>query len=152
MRNFILQRAQEKIYGVCHYLSGEKKLDEVICKTDVPDFCIIFSGACVPNATELLGTDQFKQLILELRERFDYVIVDTPPLGQVIDCAVMAPALDGVIILIDAMRNSYRMERRILAQLRKAGGKILGVILNRVDFEDKMGYYGKAYDVQYDYT
>ena len=97
------------------------------------------------NAAELLGTRSFKKLISALEETFDYVIVDAPPLGMVIDCAVIAPVVDGVLMVIDTAHNSYKLERRIKAQLEKSGGKILGVVLNRVDTRDKSGYYGRAY-------
>ena len=62
-----------------------------------------------------------------------------------LDCAVVAPELDGVLMVIDTTNNSYKLERRIKSQLERSGARILGVILNRVDFADKGGYYGKAY-------
>ena len=80
-----------------------------------------------------------------MKEVFDYVIVDSAPLGQVIDCAVIAPTVDGVLMVIDSTNNSYKMERRVKSQLERSGGRILGVILNRVDVKDRSGYYGKIY-------
>lgn len=73
------------------------------------------------------------------------------PLGQVIDCAVAAPALDGVLLVIDTTHSSYKLERRVVSQLERSGSKVLGVILNHVDFKDKGGYYGKAYGYGYGY-
>ena len=84
-----------------------------------------------------------KKLIPALKEVFDYVIVDAAPLGQVVDCAVMAPELDGVLLVVDTTHNSYKLERRMKQQLEMSGAKILGVILNRVDFSDKGGYLAK---------
>ena len=138
-------KAHGKVKGLSHYLSGMAELDELIYQTDQPGLSVIFSGAHVPNAAELLGSKAFQQMIPMLRERFDYVIVDTPPLGQVIDCAVIAPVLDGVVLVIDTTHNSRRQERRLQSQLEKTGGRLLGVVLNRVDFQDKTGYYGKAH-------
>jgi Mrp family chromosome partitioning ATPase len=77
--------------------------------------------------------------------------VDCAPLGQVIDCAVIAPNLDGVLMVVDVTHNSYKMERRVKAQLEKSGAKILGAVLNRVDLRDKHGYYGKSYSYKYGY-
>ena len=148
LRRSMLQnrlKIRGNLEGVTHYLSGISQLEPLLYETDVPGLHIMFAGASVPNATELLGGSRFKKLIAQLRERFDYVIVDTPPLGQVIDCAVMAPELDGIAIVIDTTNNSYKFEKRLKAQLEKSGGRILGVILNRVDFADKGSYYGKAY-------
>lgn len=148
LRKSMLQqrlKVRGKIDGVSHYLSGMCEVDKLMHETDVDGMYIMFAGVWVPNASELLGSKRFKDMIPALKEKFDYVIVDAPPLGQVIDCAVMAPELDGVVVVIDTTRNSYKLEKRIKSQLEKAEGKILGVVLNRVDFKDKGGYYGKAY-------
>lgn len=123
--------------GLYHYLSGMAALDDVIWQTDIPEMSVIFSGGAVPNAAELLANMKFRELIPTLKQRFDYVIVDTPPLGQVIDCAVIAPELDGVVLVIDTTRNSSRLERRLKNQLIKSGGRLLGVVLNRVDFRNR---------------
>lgn len=129
--------------GLSQYLSQKAKLKEIIYKTDVPNLFLTFAGAKVRTPSELLGGERFSQLIEILRQEFDYIIVDTPPLGQVIDCAIMAPKLDGVVTVIDVTKNSYRMERRIKLQLEKAGGKLLGAVLNRVDFKDRTSFYGR---------
>lgn len=154
LRKSVLQRRMKlrhRVCGLSHCLSGAAGLKEVICETDIPGLHMLFAGTRVPTAAELLGSEEFKRLISTLREMYDYVIVDTPPLGQVIDCAVMAPAFDGVLMVIDTTRNSYKLERRMQNQIVKAGGKIPGVILNRVDFQDKTGYYGKGRDGKYGY-
>ena len=154
LRKSVLQsrlKVRGKIEGLSHYLSGMANVNELLHETDVPGLYIMFAGVRVPNAAELLGNDGFKRLIPALKEAFDYVIVDAAPLGQVIDCAVMAPELDGTVMVIDATHNSYKLERRIQNQLEKSGGKILGVVLNRVDFKDKNGYYGKIYGDKYGY-
>ena len=137
--------------GASHFLSGMAALEEIIYSTDIPGMDIIHAGKLVPNAAELLTGQLFKELLAALRERYDYVIVDTPPLGQVIDCAVIAADLDGVIMLIDTTSNSGRVEKRIQEQIEKAGGKILGVVLNKVDISGKFGYYRKGYDAKYAY-
>ncbi len=142
---------RHKVMGLSHYLSGMANASDLLNETDVPGFYIMFAGARVPNASELLGGTRFEKLIEALKNTFDYIIVDAAPVGQVIDCAVSAPKLDGVIMVIDSTRNSYKLERRIKAQLEKSGGKVLGVVLNRVNFKDKGGYYGKAYGYGYGY-
>lgn len=139
------------VKGLSHYLSGMANANELLYETDVAGMYIMFAGPRVPNAAELLGSKSFPTLITALKDVFDYIIVDAAPLGQVIDCAVMAPSLDGVLMVVDANHNSYKLEQRIKAQLEKSGGKILGVVLNRVDFKDKQGYYGKAYGYGYGY-
>lgn len=144
-------RVRGKVEGLSHFLSGMANANELLNETDVPGLYIMFAGARVPNAAELLGHPSFGKLIDALKNTFDYVIVDAAPLGQVIDCAVMAPALDGVLMVIDTTHNSYKLARRMKQQLEKSGAKLLGVILNRVDFTDKGGYYGNAYGYDYGY-
>lgn len=137
--------------GVSHVLSGLATLEEATYQTDIPGMDILYAGKLVPNAAELLSGQAFRDMLGSLRKRYDYVIVDTPPLGQVIDCALIAADLDGTVMLIDTTNNSRRAERRVREQLEKAGGKILGVVLNKVDFSDKFGYYGKGYGGKYVY-
>lgn len=144
-------KIREEIKGLSHYLSGLVSAKELLYETDVKGMYIMFAGPRVPNAAELLGSKRFPTLITALKEVFDYIIVDAAPLGQVIDCAVMAANLDGVLMVVDTSHNSYKLEQRIKAQLEKSGGKVLGVVLNRVDFKDKQGYYGKAYGYGYGY-
>lgn len=154
LRKSVLQsrlKIRKKLDGLSHYLSGMANADELLCETDVPGFYIMFAGTRVPNSAELLGGENFGKLIEALKDVFDYVIVDAAPLGQVIDCAVMAPVLDGVMMVIDVTNNSYKLERRIKTQLDKCGAKVLGVVLNRVDFKDRNGYYRKAYSYKYGY-
>ena len=153
LRKSLLQNRLDvrgKLEGLSHYLSGRANANELLYETDLSGLYIMFAGARVPNAAELLGGESFKKLIPALKDVFDYVIVDAAPLGQVIDCAVMAPDLDGIMMVQDATRHSHKPERRIQNQLEKSGGKILGVVLNRVDFSDKHGYYGKIYGYQYE--
>lgn len=138
-------RVRGKVEGLTHYLSGAANAGDLLYETDIKDFYIMFAGSRVPNAAEALGSNRFKKLMTALRDTFDYIIVDAAPIGQVIDCAVVAAELDGVLMVIDATNNSYKLERRIKSQLERSGARILGVILNRVDFKDKGGYYGKAY-------
>jgi len=135
-------RLKGKVEGLSHYLSGLANVSELLQETDMPGLYIMFAGARVPNSAELLGSSNFAKLIPALKDVFDYIIVDSAPLGQVIDCAVIAQYLDGVVMVVDATNNSYKLERRVRNQLQKAGGKVLGVVLNQVDYKDRMGYYG----------
>lgn len=138
-------RVKSKVEGLSHYLTGLANANELLRETDIPGLYIMFSGARVPNSAELLGSENFAKLIPALKEAFDYVIVDTAPLGQVIDCAVMAPYLDGVAMVIDSTNNSYKLERKIKHQIEKSGGKVLGAILNQIDFSLQRGYYSRYY-------
>ena len=154
LRNSVmLKRFKPKgdIAGLSHYLSGMASKEQLVQQTDVENLSFVFAGPRVPNASELLGSKKFADLILALKQEYDYIFLDAAPLGQVIDCAVISPCVDGVLIVVDVTHNSFKLEQRVVAQLQKADARILGVVLNRVDFKDKHGYYGKAYGYGYDY-
>ena len=131
--------------GMSHCLTGQATLNEAMLETDLPGLFVVLAGPRVPNSAELLGGKSFQRMMQALRNVFDYIIVDAAPLGQVIDCAVIAPETDGVVMVIDATNNSYKLQLRVKAQLEKSGGKILGVILNRVAPGSTKAYYGKPY-------
>ena len=151
LRNSVLVnslKVREQVNGLSHFLSGVSDIKDLIKVTDFENFHILFAGVRVPNSAELLGGERFKQLMKVLRTRYDVIIVDTAPLGLVIDTAIVAPIVDGTVIVIDATNNSYKQERRILAQLERTKGRILGVILNRIDDKTK-SQYGYGYEYGY---
>lgn len=139
----------KKIFGLSHYLSGQKKLDDVIYDTEIEGMNMIFAGPSVPNPTEMLGNHYFKEMLQNLRETYDVVIVDTPPLGSVIDAAVVAPQVDGAILVIEQGKVSRRFIKEVKKQLDHSGVKILGVVLNKVEVK-KQGYYKKYYGNAYE--
>lgn len=137
--------------GLSHYLSGQEAISNLLCGTDVPGMYILFAGARVPNSSELLGSESFTGLIPELKKSFDYIIVDTAPLGQVIDCAVIAPVLDGILLVVDTTSNSSRLVSRVKTQIEMSGGRVLGGVLNRVNPKERRGAYSRYYGGKYGY-
>ena len=131
-------------YGLTHYLSGKTTFENALCVSDVDNFYMIFAGPVPPNPSELLGNDRFKNMIEASRKMFDIVIVDTPPIGSVIDAAVVSKFCDGGILVIGCGDISYRYARKSKEQLELAGCKILGCVLNKVNFSSN-SYYGKYY-------
>lgn len=128
--------------GLSEVLTGMAVLSDCIYTTQVEKLHLIFSGKYPPNPVELLGGKYFPELISETRKVFDYILIDTPPLGRVIDAAVVAPQCDGVILVLadNAVRSSQA--REVVGQLRKSGSKILGVVRNSVH-SSSVGYYKK---------
>lgn len=137
-------KIDNEIYGLSQYLSGMNKIEDVINKTSVNNIDIIFAGPLPPNPSEMLGSDAFKELITAQREKYDYIIVDTPPLGAVIDSANVAVVCDGTIIVVESHKISYKLVQRVLKQLEQGKCRVLGAVLNKVDLKRK-GYYGKYY-------
>ena len=138
----------KKVNGLSHYLAGREDINNIICQTNIKNLYMIFAGMGVPNPSELLGNKRFEAMIASLKKLFDYIIIDCPPLGAVIDAAVIAQKADASIMVIESNKISYKMEQRVKEQLEKSGSKILGVVMNKVDTSSK-GYYGKYYGKYY---
>lgn len=143
----------QEIQGLTHYLAGQSNLTDVICATEVKNFHMIYSGPFPPNPAELLGGKTFKNMLGTLRDIYDYIIVDTPPLGSVIDSAIIAGSCDGAIMVIESGAISYRFAQEVKDQLEKSNCPILGAVLNKVDMQKqsygRYGRYGKYYGKYY---
>lgn len=118
-------------FGLVHYLIGKHSMDEVVCETDSKNLFMIFAGPVPPNPTELLGNHRFAEMLAKAKETYDVVIVDTPPLGSVIDAAIIAGQCDGAIMVIADGQVRYPLAQKIKEQLEKAGTRILGCVLNK---------------------
>ena len=137
-------RVYGEIKGLSHFLSGLVEVKDVIVKTQQEGLYMIFAGVVPPNPAELLGTRRLEALLEGARKAYDYVIIDAPPLGSVIDAAVIAKSCDASVLVIAANAISRKFGRSVKEQLEKAGCPILGVVLNKVDMK-KNKYYGKYY-------
>lgn len=141
----------EELIGMTHYLTGKSSVEQVICTTDIPNLHIIFAGPVPPNPAELLGNNYFKALIKQLPNFYDYIIIDSPPLGSVIDSAIISKNCDGAIIVVSANEVSHKHVQKIKYQLDKSSCKILGAVLNKVDYRENSFYskYNKRYYGKY---
>lgn len=141
-------RINKPIKGLTHYLSGLNSLNQVIYSANVDNLHLIFSGQLPPNPSELLNGKIFSDLVSDLKKEYDYIIIDTPPLGAVIDAAIVAQNCDGMVLVMESNAISYKFAQKIKEQLDKTETKTLGVVLNKVDMSDS-GYYGKYYGKYY---
>ena len=137
-----------RIFGLSHYLSGQKRMGDIIYTTQIPWMYIIFAGPLVPNPTELLEKKYFEDLLTFARAHFDYILIDCPPIGAAIDAAVIGTHCDGAVIVAAQGTVNARMLNDVKRQVSASGVKIIGAILNKVDMK-KNGYYGKYYGSYY---
>jgi capsular exopolysaccharide synthesis family protein len=148
-------KINKAIKGLTHYLSGVERLDSIRYRTNIDNLDMILSGPVPPNPAELLDNERFTEMLRLTRNAYDYVIIDTPPIGQVIDPAIVAQQTDGVIFLISQANVSYKYVQKQIEQLKKSGCRLLGAVLNKVDPDGKgayySGYYGKYYKRGYGY-
>ena len=129
MRNTTAKRP----VGLSEILIGIKTAEECIVQTQDPSFDILFAGKYPPNPSELLGSEYFSNLLAQLREQYDYVIIDTPPLGMLIDAAIIAPHCDGSVIVMGNEKLKYRDVSAMLDQMEKSGCRVLGVVRNKLN-------------------
>lgn len=135
---------KEETQGLSQYLSGQvEQIDQVVCKTNYENLYLILAGPYAPNPTEMLGDEQFGQLLKAARQVFEYVIVDTPPLGTVVDAAVIGQYCDGALLVVESESTSYRACQKVKGQLERSGCKILGAVLNKVSSRGRNSYYSK---------
>lgn len=131
----------KNVVGLSEVLTGMVKLGDAFYSTQYPNLQIVFAGQYPPNPVELLSGKYFEALLAETRKVYQYVIVDTPPLGLVIDAAVVAPNCDGTILVIGNTTVRYRQAQNVVAQLEKSGSKVLGVVRNNTKKKNGAYYY-----------
>lgn len=147
-------RIEEKTEGLSEYLCGQLPMEDIIYPTDDACFDIIFSGKTAPNPSELLSGELFDVLIRDLKARYDYVIVDTPPANVVIDGVLIAKRCDTTIIVVESGFTDRRDAMHLRDVLENSQIKVLGVILNKVDVtQNRYGYgsYGSRKYWKYGY-
>lgn len=136
-------KSNERYQGLTSFLSGNAELSDVICDTSIDNLMIIPAGQVPPNPTSLIQNDNFKSMIETVRGLYDYVIIDTPPLGLVIDAAILAHHSDASLLVVKAGADKRRTITKLKEQLEQSGSVFLGVILNKYDIHlDKYGSYG----------
>ncbi|WP_289128342.1 CpsD/CapB family tyrosine-protein kinase [uncultured Clostridium sp.] len=134
---------KEKVAGISEILTNQAI--DVINKTNIKNLDIILSGKVPPNPSELLSSNLFKLLIKSLKEKYDYIIIDTPPVTVATDAVVVGRIVDGVVLVVRndfVKRNSVQ---RAKMELERNGARIIGVVLNRVN-KDQVDYKDYAYN------
>ncbi len=117
-----------------------KAIDEAIVRTDTKNLFLLPAGRLAPNPSEVMGSNRMAFLISQLKDRFDCLIIDTPPILPMSDALVLAPRTDGVLLVVRAGHIKREMLRNSVDQLKMAQANILGIVLNRVDLK-KEAYY-----------
>ncbi len=139
-----LSTDRESFAGLSHYLAGYLEVQDLIYATDRAGAYMIPTATLV-NPSLLLESERFDTLLETLRRSFDYVIVDTPPMGIVSDGQFIAAKCDGCILVVRAHSTSRVDVKNSLQQLKTVDCPLLGVVLNRVENGKSKGYYSKTY-------
>ncbi|MBI4858939.1 MAG: polysaccharide biosynthesis tyrosine autokinase [Candidatus Riflebacteria bacterium] len=110
-----------------------RPLSEVVQTTEIPNLWLIPSGPLIPNASELLFSDEFKKFVATVRQSFDRVIFDTPPVNAVTDAAVLGSAVDGILFVVSAGRNTRGTLKVAMEALQSARDRLRGVVVNGLE-------------------
>jgi capsular exopolysaccharide synthesis family protein len=132
--------------GLVSYLTGGADFEGIISRTSVPQLFVAPSGPIPPNPSELLASERMVELVKAARGRFDFVVIDTPPLLPVTDATLVGDLVDGVTICLRAGKVTREEARSCLDRLRMANVKVLGVVLNRHTLKQG-GYAGRRYQM-----
>lgn len=123
--------------GLSNVLAGISTYDEAIRKEVYPNLDVLFAGDIPPNPSELLGDARMQKLMDDLSGKYDYILVDTPPVNMVSDTCIVASTIDGVLYLVRQGRTDRESVNRGINQLRLTGAKQLGFVLNGMDMYDR---------------
>jgi polysaccharide biosynthesis transport protein len=127
--------------GISTILVGRCEIDEAIISTTIPNLDIISSGPLPPNPSEIIGSNKMVTVINKLRDRYERIIIDSPPITAVTDAAVLAKYADGIIIIIRCGETHVEIIKNGLNQLRSVNAHIFGAILNCVNMGRESYYY-----------
>ena len=128
-----------KIEGFTSYLSGQTRIEDNIYETEIENLHIIPSGKYSPNPTNLLQNNRVDLALEVFREFYDIIIIDTAPIGLVIDAALLAQKADASILVVESGRTPRKLVRKAKRDLEQTNTKFLGIILNKVN-EKELGY------------
>lgn len=132
--------------GITDILLGEKDVDKCIEKTKIKGLDILKVGKVPPNPSEMLQSNKMRNFIEVVKEYYDYVFIDAPPVGVVSDASIISQYSDGIILLVGSNETDIDAAKVSKERLESVGANILGVVLNKFESEGSAyGYYGYYY-------
>lgn len=129
--------------GLTEFLAGHEPLQSVIKESSMTNLFVLNSGSVPPNPGELIGSKKMQESLVALRNQYDFILIDTPPIAPLSDAVVLSPMVDGVIFVVRGQHTPKQLVKAAIAELRYDPSKILGVVLNRVDI--RSGEYANYY-------
>lgn len=139
--DYSLRYNSKNHFGLSEYLSGQCGLNEVIYRTNLPNTYMIPAGHQAPNPLQLLDTKTMEKLIGTLAAGFDVVLVDTPPIGLLVDAVALAKYCDGALMVVGYQKGKRREIADAVDNIKQTGCKMLGAVLNGVQFNNLSNKY-----------
>ena len=134
------------IKGLTDILLQNKVFADCVHCTDVKNLHVLTCGAVPPNPSEMLSSKKIRDFIESLREYYDYIFIDAPPIGIVTDAGIISTYTDGCIFVVGAGEADIEMAKVSKERLEKVGANILGVVLNKFESSGASGYYNYYYE------
>lgn len=128
--------------GLSEIVTGQEKLQNCIYKTQYDNLHVLFAGKYPPRPVQLLNSELFSKLIEATANIYDYILIDTPPLGMVVDAAVIASKCDSAILVLGNNNVKLSQAQYVVDQLEKSGCNVLGAVINNATKKNK-AYYRK---------
>ncbi len=138
-----------KTPGLTDLIVGKCQASQAIQATRFKGLQVLPCGYVPPNPAELLGSPAMKHVVEALKSHYDWVLIDTPPILAMADTPVLCPLVEGVILVVGAEVSGRPTLQRAVDQIVNVGGKITGVVLNKVNLERNSYYYGQYYGEYY---
>jgi len=129
--------------GLIDYLVGDKKLEEVTHQSTLKDLHYITSGTIPPNPAEMLDSKHMDEFLALVREKYDYVIIDSPPIIAVTDAEILAKKVDGAVLVVSSEITEYQMMERANQLIHHDNTTFIGTVLNSFDTHSAYGTYYK---------
>jgi tyrosine-protein kinase Etk/Wzc len=135
----------KRIPGLIDYLFGQAQLNEVIYKAEIENLHYIPCGTIPPNPAEMLESEKMKKFLLEMRERYDIVLLDSPPIVAVTDSEILSTMVDGTILVVSADTTESELLERSVELIKNDKSFFIGTILNNFSYKNGYGSYYKYY-------
>ncbi|MCH1967211.1 CpsD/CapB family tyrosine-protein kinase [Paraclostridium sordellii] len=134
-------------HGITEILTGQKIFEECVNQTEVEGLHVITCGKIPPNPSEMLASRKMKSFIESLREFYDYIFIDAPPIGIITDAGIISTYADGTMLIVASNEVDIEMIQIAKERLDKVNANILGVVLNKYEDSSKShGYYNYYYE------
>jgi capsular exopolysaccharide synthesis family protein len=136
--------------GLSNVLTGSTSLEQAILRSAVlSNLFILPAGTPPPNPAELLASTNMRDLLLDLRDKYDHIVIDTPPTLSVTDAVVLSPRVDAIVLVIRSGQTTKQALRRSRDILMQVNARVTGVLLNAVDLTSPDYYYYYEYQGKY---
>ncbi|MBI2420450.1 MAG: CpsD/CapB family tyrosine-protein kinase, partial [Ignavibacteriales bacterium] len=131
--------------GIVDYLFGQVAFEEIVRTSEIPDLFYITAGTIPPNPSELLESQKMKDFMAMLREKYDYVLIDSPPVIAVTDAEILSRLADATALVVSANTTEVDLMLRSLEIIKQDNVNFIGTILNNFVYKSSYGSYYKYY-------